>query len=136
MKIPPEAWQGTYAHTLGMTYDHFEPGHTVASLAVEPHHCNPNGVCHGGAIFTLADDSMGGALHPLAPEGHVPAATQVNVHYARSARAGDRLTAHTRVVSHGRRTALIESRVTDAEDRLVALLTASYLFVEIRRAVV
>ncbi|RLB50050.1 MAG: thioesterase [Deltaproteobacteria bacterium] len=132
MKIPPEAWKGTFAHQLGMTFDQVEPGRTKASLQVMPHHCNPNRVCHGGAIFTLADDSMGGAVHPLCPEGTVPAATQVNIHYARSARAGDRLEVDTRVVSHGRRTALLESRVTDAKQRLVALLTASYLFVEPR----
>lgn len=132
MKIPPDAWKGTYAHQLGMSYDRVEPGRTLATLDVEAHHCNPNGVCHGGAIFTLADDSMGGALHPLCPEGRIPAATQVNIHYARSARPGDRLTADTRVVSHGRRTALIESRVTNVDDRLVALLTASYLFIEPR----
>ena len=132
MKIPPETWKGSYAHRLGMSFDSVEPGHTSASLEVEAHHCNPNGVCHGGAIFTLADDSMGGALHALCVDGRVPAASQVNIHYARSATPGDRLTVDTRVVSHGRRTALVESRVTDGQQRLVALLTASYLFVKPR----
>jgi acyl-CoA thioesterase len=132
MKIPSDAWTGSYAHRLGMEYGLHEPGRAVASLEVAPHHCNPNGVCHGGAIFTLADDCMGAALHPLCPEGQVPAATQVGIHYVRSARSGDRLEADTRVLSHGRRTALMESRVTDAKQRLVALITASYLFVEPR----
>ncbi len=132
MKIPPDTWKGTYAHRLGMEHGPNEPGRAQASLEVAPHHCNPNGVCHGGAIFTLADDSMGAAIHPLCPAGKVPAATQVGIHYVRSARPGDRLEVDTQVLSHGRRTALVESRVTDAKQRLVALLTASYLFVEPR----
>ena len=132
MKIPPEIWIGTFGHRLGMQFSKAEPGHAEASLEVKPEHCNPPGVCHGGAIFTLADDSMGGAIHPLVPADHVPTSTQVNVHYARSARPGDTLQVVTDLVSQGRRTAVVESRVTDQEGRLVALLTASYLFVEAR----
>ena len=132
MKIPPDVWIDTFGHRLGMTFEEARPGYAEAVLEVGPEHCNPNGVCHGGAVFTLADDSMGGAAHPLCPPGCVPASTQVTIHFARSARAGDTLRAKTTVLSHGRRTALLESRVTDAQYRLVALLTAGYLFVEAR----
>ncbi len=132
MKIPPNTWQGTFGDRLGMEFTLAEPGHTEANLLVKPEHCNPNRTCHGGAMFTLADDSMGGAAHPLCPEGHVPTATQVNIHYARSAREGDRLKVVTKVVSHGRRTAVLESRITNEQGLLVALLTASYLFVGAR----
>ena len=58
---------------------------------------------------------------------------QLNIHLARSARPGDRITAEARVLSQGRRTALLESRLTDEEGRLVALVTASCLFVEDQR---
>jgi uncharacterized protein (TIGR00369 family) len=117
-----------------MTFEAAAPGHTEATLKIAAEHCNPNRVCHGGAIFTLADDSMGGAVHPLCPPGYVPAATQVNVHYARSVRAGDTIRVSTDVLSHGRRTAVVESRVTDGDGRLVALLSASYLIVRARYA--
>jgi uncharacterized protein (TIGR00369 family) len=132
MKVPPDVWKDTFGHRLGMQFVKAEPGHAVATLLVKPEHCNPPGVCHGGAIFTLADDSMGGAIHPICPEGTVPTATQVNVHYARSARPGDTLTTETQVVSHGKRTAVVEARVSDGEGRLVALLTSTFLFVEAR----
>ncbi len=132
MQIPPDTWKGTFGERLGMAYEVAEAGRTVATLEVRPEHCNPPGVCHGGALFTLADDSMGGALHPLCPEGTHPTAVQVGVHFARSARPGDRLRAEARVLSRGRRTALLEARIEDASGRLVALVTASFLFVEAR----
>jgi len=118
-----------------MAYESVEPGQAVATLDVAPEHCNPPGVCHGGALFTLADDSMGAALHPLCPEGKHPTSVQVGIHFARSARPGDRLRAESRVLSHGRRTALLETRIEDDAGRLVALVTASCLFVEARRPV-
>lgn len=132
MKIPPDVWRGTFGHRLGIEFKKAEPGLTEAELVIRPEHCNPTGVCHGGALFAFADDTMGGATHPLCPPGTVPTSTQVDIHFARSVRAGEKLRVVTRALSHGRRTALIESRITDEQDRLVALLTASYLFVEER----
>lgn len=126
-------WQGSFGHRLGMKYLQVAAGRAEAELVVEDGHCNPNGVCHGGALFTLADDSMGAAAHGLAPEGLVPASLEVSSYFARSARPGERLQASTRVLSSGRRTAVLETRVEDAEQRLVALFTSSYMFVE-RRA--
>ena len=134
MKIPSDSWKQTHGCQLGITYEQTEPGRTVASLQVGPQHCNPVGVCHGGVIFALADDSMGGALHPLCPEGKLLTSAQVNVHYVSSARPGDCLRVESRVTNRTRRTALVESRVNGRDDRLVALLTATYLFVEPRYA--
>jgi len=132
MKIPPDNWNDSFGGKLGMQYEEAEPGRTVASLEVLPEHCNPVGVCHGGVIFALADDSMGGALHPLCPEGMLLTSAQVNVHYVSSARSGDRLRVESTVTNRTRRTGLLESRVTGRDDRLVALLTSTYLFVKPR----
>jgi uncharacterized protein (TIGR00369 family) len=131
-EVPPEHWKDSFGYRLGIHYEAVEPGHVVASLEILPEHCNPSGVCHGGVIFSLADDTMGAALFPLSPEGHLPTSAQVNIHYSRSARPGDRLRVEARVLTHGRRTAVVEARVTDARGRLVSLLTASCLFVEAR----
>lgn len=132
MKIPPDIWKDSFGRKVGIQYEEAEPGRTVASLEVLPEHCNPVGVCHGGVIFALADDTMGGALHPLCPEGMLLTSAQVNVHYVSSARPGDRLRAVSTVTNRTRRTALLESRVTGEDDRLVAFLTSTYLFVKPR----
>lgn len=124
-----DRWPGTHGDLLGIDYELVEAGRAVASMAIEARHCNPVGVCHGGVLFGLADDSMGAAVQGLCPEGTLPTAGQVNIHYARSARPGQRITSRARVVSHGRRTAVAEARLTDEEDRLVALSTATFLFV-------
>ncbi len=126
------AWEGTFGHWLGIEYDKVEGGVAEGSVKIEPRHCNPNGVCHGGAMFALADDTMGAAAFSVAPQGTVPTSLQVNIHFSRSARPGDVLLVRTRVVSSGKRTAILESEILDEKKRLVALLTASYMFVEPR----
>ena len=125
-------WQGSFGQRLGMKYLKVEGGQALAELDLKPEHCNPNGICHGGALFTLADDSMGAAAFSIAPEGLVPTSSQINIHFVRSARPGERLLAATRVLSSGRRTAVLETRLEDQAGRLVALLSATYLFVEPR----
>jgi uncharacterized protein (TIGR00369 family) len=129
MTRPPSAWDGTHADRLGLDYERFEDGLAVANLEVRSEHRNPPGICHGGAIFTLADDTMGAAVFGVAPAGHLPTATAIDIRFTRSARPGDRLRAEARVLTHGSRTAVAESRVTDEEGRLVALATGSFLFV-------
>lgn len=132
MHVPHDRWKESFGGKLGMTYTMVEPGRARAVLEVRDEHLNPTGVCHGGVLFTFADDSMGAVAFKLCPEGHHPSSNQLNIHLARSVRAGDRITVETNVLSHGRRTALLESRLTDDQGRLVALVTASYLFIEDR----
>lgn len=122
-------WQGSFGQRLGMEYLNVGDGQAQAELVLKPEHCNPNGICHGGTIFTLADDSMGAAAYSITPQGKVPTSVQVNIHFARSARAGDRLLVKTRVLSSGKHMLVLESRVEDGQDNLVALLSASYMFV-------
>jgi len=38
-------------------------GGSAAAVEVRPALLNPNGVVHGGALFTMADTAMGAALH-------------------------------------------------------------------------
>jgi uncharacterized protein (TIGR00369 family) len=126
-------WQGSFGQRLGMEYLRVGDGEAQAELVLGSEHCNPNGICHGGAIFTLADDSMGAAAFSITPQGKVPTSVQVNVHFARSARAGDRLLAKTRVLSSGKHMLVLETRIEDDQANLVALLSASYMFVVPRK---
>jgi acyl-CoA thioesterase len=72
MNVPPESWKGTFGERLGISYTEVEPGSSRAVLEVRDEHLNPHGVCHGGVLFTFADDSMGAALYSLSPEGFHP----------------------------------------------------------------
>jgi uncharacterized protein (TIGR00369 family) len=93
-------------------------------LTIDPAWHNPNGVLHGGVVYTLIDYSMGGAVQAGLPAGEYCTTIEVKVSYLASAREGT-LTVNTDVVKQGRNIAFTESKVTDDKGRLVATASGS-----------
>lgn len=46
-----------------MELESVEKDRAVFSLTIRPESCNPYGMVHGGAIYTLADNATGAAAH-------------------------------------------------------------------------
>ena len=105
-------------------------GAAVASLDVDDRHLNPNGIVHGGVVFTLADTAMGRATMAVLGEGQICASIEVSVRYLRPI-PGGRLVATASVLRAGRRIVHLECSVTiDGDDRPVAVLQGSFAVLE------
>ncbi|MBK9179109.1 MAG: PaaI family thioesterase [Acidimicrobiales bacterium] len=113
------------ADLLGLRAERGDPGRGSATIAVTPTHHNPHGVVHGAVVFALVDTAMGAAVTGLLPEGATCATIEVQVRFLRPVTGGP-LVAEAEVVHPGRRILHLESRVRDADDRLVALATGSF----------
>lgn len=120
----PEESVGPLGDMLGIVAELREPGHSRMRLTIDPAWHNPNGVLHGGVVYTLIDYSMGGAVQAGLPEGEHCTSIEVKVSYLASAREGT-LTVNTDVVKQGRNIAFTESKVTDDQGRLVATASGS-----------
>jgi acyl-CoA thioesterase len=119
---------GPLGDLLGMVTERRGPGNSRLRLVVDAAWHNPNGVLHGGVIYTLIDSSMGGAVQPNLPEGEHCATIEVKVNYLSPVREGT-LWAETTVVKQGRHIAFTESKVWDHNARLVATASGSmFLF--------
>jgi acyl-CoA thioesterase len=114
-----ERSSGPLADMLGIISEREGHGRSRMRLTVDPAWHNPNGVLHGGAIYTLIDYSMGGAVQPDLPPGEHTATIEVKVSYLASVREGT-LWVETQVVKQGRNIAFTESKVWDHNARLVA----------------
>ena len=111
---------------LDFTIDDGIGGEAVAALDVSDRHLNPNGVVHGGVVFTLVDTAMGRATMSVLEEGRICASIEVAVRYLRPI-TGGRLVATASVLQAGRRIVHLEGRVTvDGDDRPVAVVQASF----------
>jgi len=115
---------GPLADMLGIVSERQGHGRSRLRLAVDPAWHNPNGVLHGGAIYTLIDYSMGGAVQPDLPEGEHTATIEVKVSYLAPVREGT-LWVETQVVKQGHHIAFTESKVWDHNARLVATASGS-----------
>ena len=105
-------------------------GAVVAFLEVDDRHLNPNGIVHGGVVFTLADTAMGWATLAVLDDGQICASIEVSVRYLRPI-PGGRLVATASVLRAGRRIVHLECSVTvDGDDRPVAMLQGSFAVLE------
>jgi uncharacterized protein (TIGR00369 family) len=85
------------------------------------------GSIHGGMLATFADVASAVTL-TYDRESEIPVTTDLHVRYYRQPRSGP-LTAEARVVHRGRRLLGTECVVTDAEQRVLARTTATYMLV-------
>ena len=105
-------------------------GAVVAFLEVDDRHLNPNGIVHGGVVFSLADTAMGRATMAVLSDGQICASIEVSVRYLRPI-PGGRLVATASVLRAGRRIVHLECSVTvDGDDRPVAVLQGSFAVLE------
>ena len=86
------------------------------------------GSIHGGMLATFADVASAVALTGYDRESEIPVTTDLHVRYYRQPRSGP-LTAEARVVHRGRRLLGTECVVRDAEQRVLARTTATYMLV-------
>jgi len=115
---------GPLGDMLGIVAEQKSPGRSRMRLTVDPTWNNPNGVLHGGVVYTLIDYSMGGSVTPGLAEGEHCATIEVKVNYLSSVREGT-LWVETQVVKQGHNIAFTDSKVWDHNARLVATATGS-----------
>ena len=114
---------------LGMTVTEEGKGHATARLDASALHQNPHGFVHGAAIFAMVDTSMGAAATSILGPDQRCSTIELQIRFLRSVVEGA-LHAETNVIKPGRRIIHLESRVTDATDRLIATATASFAVID------
>jgi len=103
---------------LGIEIDIPEAGRSVATMTVAEDMVNGFDICHGGLVFALADTAFAFACNA---RGRVTVAAGASIEWLRPARLGDRLTAEACEIQRGRRGGYYDVRVTNQNDKVVAL---------------
>lgn len=116
------------AATLGFRLAEVDVGRAVFVGDAALWHYNPIGSVHGGVLATLLDSATGCAVHTRLPVGMAYTSLDISARFLRRVTADSgTLTCVGEVVTMGRRTALAEARLTDAEGRLLAHGTSNCL---------
>lgn len=114
------------AATLDLTLDEVEHGRAVFSLTPGEEHYNPIGSVHGGVYASLLDSAAGCAVQSTLPPGMGYTSLDLTVKFLRRITVDTgRVRAIGTVVHSGRRTALAQATLVDAQDRLLAHATSS-----------
>ena len=113
-----------FADLLGMQVDAKDDGQCTCSISFSESLLNPNNVVHGGVIYSLADNSMGGALTSILLEEERCATIEIKVTYLRPAGHSD-LIGHSQVIKRGKRVAILESEIHSG-GKLIAKASGSF----------
>lgn len=119
------AGPGEFANLVGLRPVQLDEGRAVFAVDLRPAHLNPNGVVHGGVVYTLADTAMGAALVSRLGPGERCATLEIKINYVAPAVAGV-IECEARLVERTRRIGVLEARVSDGEGRLIAIATGSF----------
>ena len=126
-----------FAELLGIEFIAAAPDRVVAGMTVRAELCTRPAVLHGGAIMAFAD-TLGAAATILnlpdfgKPGGAgttTPGTTTIEskTNFIAAAPLGTRITGEATPLHRGRRTMVWQTRVSDAEGKLVALVTQTQL---------
>jgi acyl-CoA thioesterase len=100
-----------------MELEEVGPGRARVSMVCQPAMANILGMVHGSAIFALVDEAFQAAVNG---HGTVAVALNMNLTFHAAPKMGERLTAATRELHAGRRTATYFIEVTDPQGSLIA----------------
>jgi len=127
LQIPPNC-----DLTLGMTcVDKSTPGRTVWRVKTDDRFLNPAGIVQGGFLAAMLDSAMGASAVTVVGERKVIVAnTEMKVSFLRPVKSGEVLTCTATVLKPGKIISFLEAKIVDAQDRLVATASSSYLVKE------
>lgn len=102
----------------------------VAELVVRPDLCTAGGILHGGAYMAFAD-TLGavGTVINLAP-GRNTTTTDSSTKFISGARVGTTVKGESVALHRGRTTMVWETRITNADGRLCAVVSQTQLVLE------
>ena len=120
-ELPP------FPRWLGITVTLATPERVVAELTVREELCTSGEILHGGAIMAFADTI--GALGTVVNlrEGQGTTTIESKTNFFAGSSIGAKLIAEATPLHRGRRTQVWETRLTNAEGRLVAKVTQTQM---------
>jgi acyl-CoA thioesterase len=105
-----------FGKNIGIELIDVKYGYAKAKMKVKKFHLNLAGVCHGGAIFTLADFAFAVASNSF---GKIALAIDTSISFINAAKEGDELIAEARLIGESNRLGTYEVKISN-EDKIVA----------------
>ena len=122
----------TFPGMLGVHVTEASAGHAIATLDVGPSSRHPGGYAHGGALAGFGDTTAAWATFPALGDGEAFTTIEFKANFITGVTSG-RLRAEATSVHQGRRTMVLEVRITtdDDERRPVALMLVTQAILQL-----
>ena len=121
---------GTFGRLIGLSFTARANGYSRCILKVSENLFNPNGVLHGGVVYSMADTGMGGSLYSSLAPDETCATIEINIVYLKAVTGGV-LTCETRLIHKSSNLGVLESEVEN-EGQLVAKALGTFSILKAR----
>jgi len=119
-----------FAELLGIRILSAMPERLTAEMVVRDNLCTLPPVLHGGAIMAFADSLGAYATMLNLPEGANTTTIESKTNFLAPAPAGSTVTGECVPLHRGRRTMVWQTRITNPEGRLLAIVTQTQMVLE------
>ncbi len=110
-----------FSKNIGIELLEVHYGYAKARLIIDTFHLNNAGVCHGGAIFTLADFTFAVASNSF---GKVSLAINTSISFMHAALKGDELIAEAKLVEESNKLGTYEV-IIKRDDKKIAFFSGT-----------
>ena len=114
---------------LGMEVVDVKKGWAIVKLPYSDKLAQPDGVAHGGAIFSPADAAVAVALLGLIDKSETLLTIEMKINYIKAIREGD-IIAEAKIVHRGSKTAIGDVEVRNSQGDLIAKCLATYMIIK------
>lgn len=125
-RMPP------FSKLLGMRFLSATPERVVAEMMVREELCTTPAILHGGAIMAFADTLGACATVINLREGFGTTTIESKTNFFAPAAAGSKVTGECIALHRGKRTMAWQTKVTNDEGRLLAIITQTQMVLEPR----
>jgi len=119
-----------FAELLGIRILSAVPERLMAEMVVRDNLCTLPPVLHGGAVMAFADSLGAYATMLNLPEGANTTTIESKTNFLAPAPAGTTVTGECVPLHRGRRTMVWQTRITNPEGRLLAIVTQTQMVLE------
>ncbi|MEI2385302.1 PaaI family thioesterase [Breoghania sp. JC706] len=119
-----------FSSALGIRTVSFARDEVVAEMPVEAWLGNRNGVLHGGALMSFADNLCGTATLLNLPEGQGTVTLESKTNFLRPIRIGDTARGVVTPYHRGRKTMIWEVKIFRGDGKLAAVVSQTQLVLE------
>ncbi|HTJ08999.1 MAG TPA: PaaI family thioesterase [Candidatus Binataceae bacterium] len=119
-----------FAELLGIRILSAMPERLTAEMVVRDNLCTLPPVLHGGAVMAFADSLGAYATMLNLPEGANTTTIESKTNFLAPAPAGTTVTGECVPLHRGRRTMVWQTRITNPEGRLLAIVTQTQMVLE------
>jgi uncharacterized protein (TIGR00369 family) len=119
-----------FAELLGVRILSAAPERITAEMVVRDNLCTLPPVLHGGAVMAFADSLGAYATMLNLPEGASTTTIESKTNFFTPAPAGTTVTGECAPLHRGRRTMVWQTRITNAQGRLLAIVTQTQMVLE------